>query len=220
MINPGTLQFLSRLRKNNNRDWFEKNRQQFEAAKENFSGFVDVLIVSLGKTNPALKGLQSKDCIFRIYRDVRFSKNKDPYKFNFGAYIAEGGRKSDKAGFYVQVQPGAGSFAAGGCWQPESVKLKAIRQEIQYHTAEFKKITGAKSFTGYFKSLSGEQLKTVPRGFSKDEPASELYKYTSYIVEHAFSDKDVTSASFVTRNAEAYKSMLPFLGFLNRAIST
>jgi uncharacterized protein (TIGR02453 family) len=217
MIQPETLLFLDRLKKNNNRDWFEKHRNEYETTRADFADFTAGLIKELGKINGTLKGLQAKDCIFRIYRDVRFSKNKDPYKINFGAYVAAGGRKSTGAGFYIQVQPGSNSFAGGGCWQPESIQLKAIRQEIQYHTEEFKKITGSKLFIKYFKDLSGDRIKTVPRGFSKDDPDKGLYMYTSYIVEHSYTDKEVIGKNFVAMNAEMYKAIFPFLCFLNRA---
>jgi len=214
------MHFLVRLKKNNNREWFEENRPEFEAAKENHLDFVQRMIAELGKINPALKGQSPKDCIFRIYRDVRFSKNKAPYKLNFGAYFCEGGKKSEKAGFYVQVQPGGNSFAAGGCWMPQPPQLKAIRQEIRYHTDEFKDIILARSFKKYFNGLSGDALKTVPKGFSKDDPDIELYKFTSYIADHPFKDKEVVSKNFVKENIAVYKSIFPMLSFLNRAMGT
>lgn len=219
MINPDTFHFLKLLKKNNDREWFEKNRGKFELAKADFSLFINELIEQLGKINPALKGQQAKDVVFRIYRDVRFSKNKDPYKLNFGAYLCEGGKKSDKPGFYLQIQPDGKSFAGGGCWMPQGPQLKAVRQEIQFHTADFKKIIENKNFKANFKSLSDIKLKTIPKGFSKDDPHIEWYKYTSYIVEHHYTDKEVLAKDFLKQIAETYKAMYPLLTFLNRAIS-
>jgi len=218
-MKPETLDFLARLKKNNNREWFEKNRNLFENAKADFESFVQSLISASGKMEPGFSDLEPKDCIFRIYRDVRFSKNKDPYKINFGAYLCKGGKKTDNPGYYIQLQPDGNSFAAGGCWMPDPPKLKGIRQEIQYHTDEFKKIIGHKSFVSTFGKLTEAKLKTVPKGFSKDDPNLELFKYTSYIVEHKFSDKEVLSGDFVRQNVAVLKAMQPLLGFLNRAIS-
>lgn len=219
MISKETLDFLSKLKKNNNREWFLKNHERYEAAKAEFSVFTQDQIGELAKINPVYGGLLAKDCVFRIYRDVRFSKNKEPYKLNFGAYICEGGKKSEKPGFYFQIQPGGHSFAAGGCWMPEAHLLKAIRQEIKYHTPEFRKIINEKNFVKTFGGLSGDQLKTVPRGYDKNDPDLDLYRYTSYVVIHKFDDQDVMKMNFHKLNAAVYKTMLPMLDFLKRAIS-
>ena len=163
MIHKSTLDFLSKLSKNNNRDWFEKNRPDYELAKTNFKEFVSEFILSTSKFDPSIKHLEAKDCIFRINRDVRFSKNKAPYKNNFGAILAPGGKKSFDAGYYIQLQPGA-SFIAGGMWQPPTPQINAIRQEIDYNAEEFKKIIGAKEFKKLLGKLSDEdKLKTVPK---------------------------------------------------------
>ncbi|MBK8413382.1 MAG: DUF2461 domain-containing protein [Bacteroidetes bacterium] len=138
MITKRTLDFLKALKKNNNREWFDVNRSKYEEAKADFEKFVETLLPLLSKENSKLKDLKVKDCVFRIYRDVRFSKNKDPYKTNFGAYFVEGGKKSSKAGYYIQIEPG-NSFLAGGCWMPEAPVLKAIRQEIDYNLKDFEK---------------------------------------------------------------------------------
>lgn len=218
MIKAETMVFLGKLKKNNNREWFAKNKNNFEAAKSDFDNFITALIGELGKINPALKGQLSKDVVFRIYRDVRFSKNKDPYKQNLGAYICEGGKKSNNPGFYIQIQPGGESFAAGGCWMPDAANLKKIRQEISYHTPAFKKIIGNKNFIGQFHGLSDVKVKTVPRGFKKDDPDIELFKYTSYVVQHQFSDHEVQSKDFIKKNVDLFKVMFPLLTFLKRGM--
>lgn len=219
MLQPATLKFLKSLKKNNDREWFEKNREKYDEAKADFEKFIGELIKSVGKTNKQIAGLLPKDCVYRIYRDVRFSKNKAPYKTNFAASITEGGRKSGKAGFYVHIEPGGnwGSILAGGIWMPEAPVLKAVRQEIQYNTKEFKKIIQGKEFSKLFKELEDQKLKTVPKGYDKNDPDIELFKYTSYLVSHELKDSDLTSPVLLKKATFAYKTMLPFLNFINRS---
>jgi uncharacterized protein (TIGR02453 family) len=216
MLQKSTLEFLKALKKNNNRDWFEKNRSKYDLAKEDFIVFINKLITELSKQDATLKGETAKDAIFRIYRDVRFSKNKDPYKTNFGAVVCRGGRKSDRACFYIQVEPG-NSFIAGGRWMPQPDHLKDIRKEIFYHIKDFKKILSDKTFKKIFKELSDVKLKLAPKGFDKNFPDIELLKYTSYIVETPLNDKSLTNKSLVKQCAVVYKAMLPLLKFLNAA---
>lgn len=221
MLQPSTLSFLKSIKKNNNREWFEKNRDKYESAKADFDKLIADIINEVSKVNKNVAGLLPKDCVHRIYRDVRFSKNKDPYKSNFAAAIIEGGRKSGKCGFYIHVEPTGqmGSLFAGGFWMPEGDKLKAIRQEIHYNTAEFKRIISNKDFKKQFGELEEMKLKTVPKGYDKNDPDIELYKYTSYIVSHDLDEADYTKPSIVKKAADAYKALLPFINFLNRAVS-
>jgi uncharacterized protein (TIGR02453 family) len=217
MIQKSTLDFLAKLSKNNNKDWFEKNRPTYDAAKNNFIEFVTELLVVAAKFDPAIKHLEAKDCIFRINRDVRFSKNKAPYKNNFGAYISPGGRKAWDAGYYLQLQPG-NSFIAAGMWQPPAPQINAIRQEIDYNASEFKKIIGAASFKKYFGHLSEEdKLKTVPKGYDKTHPEIELLKYKSYITIHNFKESQVVSKDFLKECTTAMKAAYPLNQFLRRA---
>src|ERR1700752_3186448 len=132
MLQKSTLKFLKDLRKNNTREWFEKNRPKYEAAKEDFALLVDNVIKQLGKKDEAIASLIAKDCTYRINRDVRFSKNKAPYKNNMAASLIPGGKKSINAGYYIQVQPGGESFIGGGRYMVEPLELKKIRQEIDY----------------------------------------------------------------------------------------
>ncbi len=218
MLQLSTLAFLKALKKNNNREWFEKNRGKYELAKEDFETFVAAMLKELTKINPALGNLEVKDCVFRIYRDVRFSKNKVPYKTNMGAYFAEGGKKSDKAGFYIQAEPGSG-FVAGGCWMPQAPQLKAIRQEIDYNFEEFENILSAKPFKKLFSELSDSRLKTTPKGYEAINPAIHHLRQTSFIVEISFDDKDFHNKNLVKNCATIYNTMMPFLKFLNTAMS-
>jgi uncharacterized protein (TIGR02453 family) len=153
MINKSTFDFLTKLKKNNNKEWFDKNRPEYEIAKNNFKEFISELILSIAKFDSSVKMLEPKNCIFRINRDIRFSNDKTPYKINMGASIGPGGKKSYDAGYYIHIQPG-GSFLAGGVWQPPAPQLNAIRQEIDYNAAEFKKLVSNKDFKKYFGSLS------------------------------------------------------------------
>jgi uncharacterized protein (TIGR02453 family) len=208
MIQKSTLGFLKKLKQNNNRDWFEKNKEVFLKAKADMEKMVQCIIDEIGKSDKRIKGQDAKKCMFRIYRDVRFSKDKRPYKINLSAIIGPGGKKiHDVPGLYIHIQPGA-SFVAGGLWQPEPPHLAAIRQEIDYSAKEFMKITGNKDFKKYFGKLSAEdKLKTVPKGYDKTHPQIEFLKLKSFIVERSFTDAQVTSASFAKEVAKTAKAM-------------
>jgi uncharacterized protein (TIGR02453 family) len=145
MIEPQTLRFLSQLKKNNNKPWFDSHRVAYEAARIDFGNFIQLLIDALQKQDPSITGLTARDCLFRINRDIRFSNDKTPYKSNFGASIKRGGRKSGFAGYYFHLEPGA-SFVGGGLWMPDAPKLKMMRQEIDYNWEEFSGIIGNKGF--------------------------------------------------------------------------
>lgn len=217
MIKASTILFLKALKKNNDREWFDKNRARYDEAKEDHRLFIEAVIKDFSKVNPKLKGLTAKECVFRIYRDVRFSKNKDPYKTNMGAGINPGGKKMEMAGAYIHIEPGK-SFIAGGRWMPDAPTIKAIRQEIDYNLPKFKKIIFDKNFIKQFKTLEEEKLKTAPKGYPKDHPEIELLKYTSYIVSRELDDKLILSKDLIKELTVAYKTMLPFLEFLNEAV--
>ncbi len=218
MLSSSTLRFLEALRKNNNREWFEKNRSQYEAATSDFREFVRKTIAELGKMNKTLAALEPKDCIFRIYRDVRFSKDKKPYKAHFGAYFVPGGKKSPLAGYYLHIEPGGKSFLGGGVYMPESANLFKIRQEILYNAEPFKKIISGKSFKHYFGELWGDKLKTPPRNFPKEHKDIELLKFKSYIAFHDLSDSRILSKDFGTYILKIFREMEPFNAFINRAL--
>lgn len=217
MIPQSTFDFLTKLNKNNNKEWFDKNRDAYEPAKKNFRDTVDELIHAIAKFDPAVKMLTAKDCVFRINRDIRFSGDKRPYKTNMGASISPGGKKSAAAGYYFHLQPGE-SFLAGGVWQPQPPQLSAIRQEIDYNTPEFKKITGNKNFKKYFGALSEEdKVKTAPKGYDKAHPEIETLKLKSFIVVSDLKDKEVLSKEFIKNAATAFKALHPLNMFLRRA---
>jgi uncharacterized protein (TIGR02453 family) len=218
MIQAETLAFLKKLDKNNHKEWFDKNRNEYEAAKKNILEFTQQLLQEMIAFEPALQGIAAKDCVFRIFRDVRFSKNKAPYKNNFGCYIAPGGKKSTKAGYYVHIQPNGQSFLAGGMYMPEANVLNNIRQEIDYNTAEFKKIIESKNFKKTFGNIQGEQLKNPPKGYDKDHPEIALLKFKSYTAWHKLSDEQVIDKKYLKTCIQVFKELQPFNQFLNRAV--
>jgi uncharacterized protein (TIGR02453 family) len=180
MIDKSTMKFLKDLKKNNNKDWFDENRKQYQIAKDDFAEFVASLLEDIAKFDPRLKGTEAKDCIFRIFRDVRFSKDKTPYKSHFGANMAPGGRKGFLGGYYLHVDTAGESMIAGGSYHPEPDQLAAIRQEIDYNIKEFKAILNKKDFKTNFGELEDfDKLKRVPKGYDADHPEAELLKLRS-----------------------------------------
>src|SRR5215471_17953348 len=158
MLQTSTLRFLKDLKKNNNKEWFDSHRAQFDTAKKDFSDFIDEIIEKHSKKDKSIKALTAKNCLFRINRDIRFSKDKSPYKTNFGASINAGGKKSIFAGYYFHCEPGQ-HFAGGGIWMPMPTEIKKIRQEIDYCFDDFKKIVGSKKFKSVYKDLyKGEDV--------------------------------------------------------------
>ncbi len=217
MIQATTLTFLKALSRHNNRDWFEAHKAQYIEAKADFENFISQVIVQLSKTEPRYKDLEAKRCIFRIYRDVRFSKDKSPYKTHFGAYFNPGTKASELAGLYIHICPGK-SFIGGGRYMPDAASLRKIRQEIDYNTDEFKKIINNKKFKKQFSSLEDIKLKTAPRDYPKDHPDIELLKYTSFIVSKPLTDATVTGKQLMKEVTTTFSTMKPLLDFLNRAL--
>lgn len=219
IINKETLKFLSGLKSNNNKPWFDANRDKYASAKENFLQFTTELIAKISAFDAGVKDLDPKKTIFRINRDIRFSKDKSPYKSNMGASINHGGKKIMSAGYYLHIEPGNKSFAAAGSYQPDPEKLAAIRQEIDYNFSEFQKILKATSFKKYFDGLDEiEKLKTSPKGYSDENPAIDFLKHKHFIVSRNFTDKEVLSPEFLKNLVNCFKSADKFLQFLNRAL--
>jgi uncharacterized protein (TIGR02453 family) len=214
-INKETLAFLSGLKKNNDREWFSKNRPSYEMAKENFELFIQAIIDELIKAEPILKGLEAKSCIFRINRDTRFSNDKSPYKTNFGAFIVKGGRKNGDRypGYYIHIEPGE-CMIAGGSYMPPTQWLASIREKISDDPASFKKIIGSAGFVKFFGSVEGEKLKKAPKGFSPDSPDIDLIKFKSYLAVHNISDTKIVSEDFLSYALEVINAMRPFNEYL------
>jgi len=214
-----SISFLKKLKNNNNKDWFTENKEVYLEAKEEFEVFIQKLIGELAKIDKGIDpGLSAKSCVFRIYKDVRFSKDKTPYKTNFGASINPGGKKSMAAGYYFHLQPG-NAFIAGGNYMPMPDQLQAIRQEIDYNGDKLAKIISAKEFKTFFKGLDEEdKLKTSPKGFDKEHKHLELLKLKSFIAFHKIDDKKLASNSFLRDTIKGYKAMLPLNQFLREAM--
>lgn len=218
MLQQSTLDFLKKLKKNNNKEWFDKHKGEYESSKEDVTAFVEKMIAAISAFDPSVKELQPKDCLFRIYRDVRFAKDKTPYKTHLGAYISGRGKKSHGPGYYIHIQPGS-TFLAGGLWVPPTPELNAVRQEIDYNLEEFEAILKNKEFKKSFKELEqGEKLKTLPKGYDKDHPAIGHLKLKSFTVTHKVDDKTVTSKNFAAYAGKVFKTMKPLHDFLGRAI--
>lgn len=214
-----SLQFLKKIKTNNNRDWFEAHKEDFNEAKLEFEEFVQKLIGIISKFDKSVSpDLKAKDCVFRIYKDVRFSKDKTPYKTNFGASINPGGKKSLQAGYYFHLQPG-NVFIAGGNYMPPADMLQAIRQEIDYNGDKLDKIIKSKAYTAYFNGLDQEdKLKTVPKGYDKEHKHIDLLKLKSFIAFTNVEDKKLNAKDAFTYLGNGYKAMLPLNQFLREAI--
>ncbi|HVI46749.1 MAG TPA: DUF2461 domain-containing protein [Chitinophaga sp.] len=217
MVQPSTLKFLKSLRSNNNKAWFDDHKEAYQAAKTDFESVVQQIIDGLAKQDPSLGGLQVKDAVFRIYKDVRFSKDKTPYKVHMAAAFQPGGKKAMSAGYYVHLEPGGNSMAGGGIWMPPAAELKKVRQEIDYNFDEFEKIISNKEFIRRFGKIEGEALKSAPQGYSADNPAIAYLKLKSLVVSHSFSDDLCTQPSLVKEILKTYATMQPFIKFLNRS---
>ena len=220
MLQPATIKFLQDLKKNNNKPWFDANRPRYESAKKDFETFLQLVIDKLAKSDETIQGLKAKDCMFRINRDVRFAKDKSPYKTNFGASINKGGKKSSLAGYYFHLEPGS-SFIGGGLWMPMPKELALVRQEVDYCFNEFIKITSAKGFKNTYNELyqgKDSKLQRVPKGYEAENPAAEFLKLKSFIAMHSMSDKDVKAPELVKKSVVALQALQPLIEFMNRAL--
>ncbi|MCX6235751.1 MAG: DUF2461 domain-containing protein [Bacteroidetes bacterium] len=212
------LDFLKALSMNNKREWFLENKPVFERARKDFESFINVLIPEIYKFDNSIGLLTAKDCLFRIFRDIRFSNDKTPYKTNFGAFIARGGRKGIYPGYYIHLESGQ-SMLAGGIYMPQPEVQKAVRQEIYYNIEEFKSILEADDFMKYFGKLDDfDKMKKPPKEFPADFKDIDLLKYRSYTIVHNIADGQVQDKSYFNNALVVLKAMHPLNTFLNRAI--
>jgi len=220
MLQPSTIKFLKELKKNNNKPWFDAHRKEYETAKNDFAGFVQKVIDQHAKKDVTIKNLVAKDCMFRINRDIRFSKDKSPYKTNMGAYFNRGGKKSLFGGYYFHCEPGH-SFVGGGLWMPGPPELNKVRQEIDYNFASFKKIIHSKKFNAVYKDLSRSEeyvLTRVPKGYEPSNPAAEYLKMKSFVALASLKDADLTSKNLVKKTTTAFEALQPMIEFINESI--
>jgi uncharacterized protein (TIGR02453 family) len=219
-LSKRSLQFLTDLKANNDRDWFQANKDRYEEARSEFEKFINALIGEITRFDTSIGHHTAKDCIFRIYRDIRFSKDKSPYKTHFGAHITSAAKRSEihsRAGYYIHIEPGD-SMLAGGAYLPQGPWLKAIRQEITYNAQRLKDILNEQSFQKYFGQLEGEKLKRAPKDYSPDHPEIELLKQKSFLAVHQCADDLVTSDEFLSHAAKVFMALKPLDDFLNSAM--
>jgi len=207
------LSFLSRLSKNNTKEWFDAHRTQYDALRKQWLVFAQDMIHKTAAMDAHIAQLEPKQCIFRINRDIRFSKNKQPYKTNFGLSLSKTARRDDFCGYYLHVEPGK-SFAAVGSYMPEPHILAAIRQEIDYNADSFQKIVTARSFKNAFGKLDGEQLTRPPKGYDADNAAIEWLKYKSFVGTAALSDAELTEKNVDKKLLKLFETGKPLNDFL------
>ena len=219
MLQAATVKFLKELKQHNNKPWFDANRKKYEEAKADYLLFVEHLLAAVSKFDDSIGNLTAKECIFRINRDVRFSKDKSPYKSNMGASLTRGGKKINTAGYYFHFEPGQ-NFAGGGFYMPGPEELAKIRQEIDYSFDEWKKIVGSKTFIKNFPAgVQGiDTLVRPPKGYDENNPAIEYLKMKGFIVSRPVTDDEVMNKNLIKEVAKTFEAMKPMIDFLNRAI--
>jgi len=214
VITPAIFSFLKKLEKNNNRDWFAKNKIEFKLLETEVKSFFN----GLGEE---VKGFDEIERIkiFRIYRDVRFSKNKTPYKINFSSSLSRAGAKL-RGGYYSHIQPNDASFIAVGFWGPEKEDLLRIRKELEFDASEFRKVISAKKFKSIWGELVGEEVKTSPKGFDKEHANIDLIKKKQFIFTRKFTDKEVLADSFRNEVIDSFKVVRPYFNLMSDILTT
>lgn len=211
------INFLTELKVSNDRDWFQKNKKLYESIKSEMLAFLGKIIPEIALFDPEVIAVQPKDCIFRIYRDVRFSNDKSPYKTHIGAFISKTGRKGNHPGYYIHIEPEQ-SFLAGGLYMPPPELLKAVRNEIYFNADLFKAIINHPDFTKYFGKLDDfDKLSRPPKGFEPDWPDIDLLKYKSYVVTHHLTKENLFSSDLAEYSTQVFDAIFPLNNFLQKA---
>ena len=214
-MNTALFSFLNELKANNNREWFQDHKKQYDTLRTEFVGVVQQLIERIAVFDPEIAGLDAKSCVYRIYRDIRFSHDKTPYKTHFGAYMTGfGGRTSPYAGYYIHLEPG-NALLSGGVWCPPSPLLKKLRKDIYDNIDEFMGIIEDKSFKKTFPELEGELLKRMPAGFPADSPYEHILKHKDFIVSSNKPDAFFCTDHWIDQAVDDFKKLYPFNRFLN-----
>lgn len=216
-LDPSVFDFLKTLKKHNNRDWFNAQKDRYVEEHEKITAFADALLSEMNK-HDVIETESGKKSLHRIYRDIRFSKDKTPYNVHWGGGFKRATKKR-RGSYYFHLEPG-NSFIAGGFWGPVPEDLKRIREEFSYNEKTVRKILKSKSFVSSFGTMKGEQLKTTPKGFEADDPAIDLLRYKQFLMIKKFSDKEVLASGFTKKLSETYKAMRPFLDFMSEALTT
>lgn len=220
MLQESTLQFFRELRENNNKEWFDVNRKRYLTIKEDYLHLAGSLLVEMKKIDPTLEPLVAKDCIFRINKDIRFSKDKSPYKTNLGIILSPFGKKMNTASYYIHIEEGQ-NFVGGGLWMPESSQLAKIRQEINYFYQDLDKVVSEPGFKKVYGSIdTNDKIKLIrpPKGYDADHPAIEYLKLKSFTAITTFPDDILTSPKMIPYLVEKLNALKPLLIFLNRGL--
>ena len=217
LIENKSLGFLKKLSKNNNREWFNKNKDTYLEARENMIAFADALLLKMN-THDKIENLSGKESLFRIYKDVRYSKDKTPYNTHWSGFFKRATKKL-RGGYYFNIKPGH-SMLAGGFWGPDPQDLKRIRKDIDINFTDWNKLLAQKPFLNTFGKMTGDQVGSAPRGYAKDHPAIDLLRYKQYIFRHQFTDEEVLSAGFVNKANDVFKKLRPFLNYMSDVLTT
>ncbi len=217
VIKRSTFDFLKRLSKNNDRDWFNRHKDEYLEAQENVREFIDALISKMN-SHDQLETPNAKKSLYRIYNDVRFSKDKSPYNPRFAGYLKRT-KPMKRGGYYYWIRPG-GTMVACGFSYPNADDLKRIRQDISSNHQQWKRLLKLKKIRNTYGEMTGEQVKTAPRGFSKDDPAIELLRYKQYWFERSFSDSEVLSKDFLDQVNNSFKDIRPFFDHMSEVLTT
>ena len=212
-LSPAVFEFLHNLRHNNNRDWFNEHKPVYQDAHEQFKAFAKAVQDAVSHHDEI-----ERMRVHRIYRDLRFSKDKTPYKMHFSGGLTRA-TALRRGSYYFHLEPG-GSFVGGGFWGPNADDMKRIRTDIAAHPDELRSIIQNPTFIDTFGELRGEKLKSAPRGFDKDHPAVDLLRYKQFLLSRHFSDKEVTAPDFVEKVSETYRAMRPFLNYMTEVLTT
>lgn len=218
MISRGMLDFLEQLGAHNTKERMDEHRDRYKDIRKEYLSFADTCISLYEGIDPLFHGMKSKDVIFRINRDIRFSKNKSPYKNRMSVYLAPSGKNRELIGPYIHIQPGNQSFIGGWLWTPQSRVLRAFREYVAVHYKEFTAILQDPVLVWFFWSLETQWLKTAPKWFPKDHPAITYLQYTSFVFHRYFSDAEVLDPSFVRVCEQAMHIQLAFNTYINTAI--
>ena len=222
MLSKDSLQFLDDLKANNNRDWFLDNKKRYEVFKKDYQQLVADFLDAMKPLDPSLEMLEVKNCTFRINRDIRFSKDKSPYKDHIGVWLSSGSKGMNRSGYYVHIAR-TGSFIAGGFYCPEAEDLKKVRKEIAYFHEDLEEIINNKNFQKEFLDFDRNEknlLKNPPRGYEKDHPAIEFLKLKSFETSQKFDIEEVTKEDFVAKMTKKLIVLKPLNDFINRAVTS
>jgi uncharacterized protein (TIGR02453 family) len=217
IIKKESFDFLKQLSKNNNREWFNEHKDKYIEAHEDIINFANALLMEMNK-HDKIETASGKESLFRIYKDVRFSKDKTPYSCRWAGGFQRATKKL-RGGYYFHLEPG-NSFLAAGFWGPEAADLARIRQDMAQNYKDWKKLLAHKSIISTFGSMKGEKVSSAPRGYAKDDPAIELLRYKQYVFRKEFTDKEIYSPDFLRNANETFKKIRPFLNYMSEVLTT